>query len=190
MIKKRDYLFILLSILFVILMANQSFAQVASGTPEIYKVRITKFELSSDNGTTWVTVFSGTSDWIDIASVTAGQKAGEFFSRLQVAPGTYNKVRVTVSATFRMKGSVAYSGNTYYTSASGATTTAANYAEQDITIPSGNPTSEETMTITVGTGSTPKIVRVSFTVENKLDLYMTPGATFYPAAPTVAYTVY
>ena len=85
-------------------------AHAATGPASVYKVTITQFEMY--NGTSWVTISSGSSTTIDIASVNAGAVAGTFFSGLSVPDGTYTQVRVTISGTFTISGRV---GSSYTT---------------------------------------------------------------------------
>ena len=73
----------------------------ADGPANVYKITIIQMELF--NGTAWVTVFSGTSATIDIASVSSGEFAGTFLSGIDVPNGTYTQVRTTVSRTFTIK---------------------------------------------------------------------------------------
>ena len=47
-----------------------------TGAATVYKVTVTKFEMY--NGSSWITVSDGSSTVMDIASVTAGQVAGNF----------------------------------------------------------------------------------------------------------------
>lgn len=168
----------------------------ASGDPTIYKVSIATFEISSDGGNSYITLFNGTSDYMDIASVNAGQAAGNFFSGLSVPDGTYTHVRVTPSATFKMKGTVSHGGTPYYTKADGsASTTAGDLVEATITVPGGVTATTNALSpaITVKNGAADHKVRVSFSVANTLDLWdgnddTTPD-TFYPSVPTVTMTV-
>lgn len=75
-------------------------------TPTVYRVTITKVELSSDGGATFITVCSGSATF-DLASVTAGAKAGSCFSGPSpLAPNTtYNRLRTTLSCTIALQGS-------------------------------------------------------------------------------------
>lgn len=174
-----------------------------TGTPETYKVSLAKFELSSDGGSTYITIFEGTSDYMDIASVTAGQSAGNFLSGLSVLDGTYTHVRVTPSSVMKMKGSAVSGATTYYTTAgttavgahtgSTATTTAANLAEGTMTLSAGTITATVNAlspNITVKNGVANHSVRVSFNVSDTLDMYDNGGnEAFLPGVPSVTMTV-
>ena len=175
-----------------------------TGTPTIYKVAIAKFELSTDGGSTYTTIFESTSDYIDIASVSGGQKAGNFTSGLSVPDGTYTHVRVTPSITFKMKGS-AVDTNTYYTTTGttdvggniGSTglTTADDLAEGTMIINDGTiiaTTNALSPNITVKNGVANHTVRVSFDVSDTLKLYDSDGVggrAFFPSVPSVTITV-
>ena len=63
----------------------------ATGPAGAYKVRVSLFELY--NGTSWVTIFSGTSTTLDIASTSSGSSAGNFFAGQTVPEGGYKKTK-------------------------------------------------------------------------------------------------
>ncbi len=181
-----------------------SFAQpasVATGTPEIYKVTMKKFEISQD-GTIWVTV-ADTEMTFDIASVSAGSKVADWTSNAVIPNGTYTRVRPTVSSTFRMKGYAYYgtTNRTYFTTPSGISSVAGNvtdislmtnYGEQDITVPEGGSctggqcVNTENQTFVVQANQTSR-KRVRFDVTNRLGLYNAGGGNyvFYPEQPVV-----
>ena len=171
-------------------------AAVATDTPQTYKVSITKLEISNDGGSTYITLFEGASDYIDIASVSAGQAAGNFFAGLSVPDGTYTHVRATPSATFKMKGSVSYSGTTYYTIAGGSTsTTAADMVEATINVQGTMTGTAQTLSpaITVKNGVANHKVRIEFNVSNTLGLWVTGGGPtygFFPEEPSVTLSVH
>jgi hypothetical protein len=83
---------------------------LASGTPATYNSSVTKVEMY--NGTSWVTIFSGTAP-LDVAA------GGTFdgISDLTLPDGTYSQIRVTFNNAFPLEGSVDYGGKTYYTTA-------------------------------------------------------------------------
>ena len=134
---------------------------------------------------------------MDIASVTAGQSAGNFFSGLSVPDGTYNYVRVTPSTTFKMKGSAGgYYTTTGTLSVSGRTVIltgdSANLAEGTIILADDDvPYTESSLSpaITVKNGVADHKVRVSFDVSNTLEYYDADTDYFLAAAPTVTMTV-
>lgn len=74
-----------------------------AATPTVYKVNITKIEFFNGG---WVTYFSG-SCVMDIASVAAGASAGGCGAGGTLPSGTYTQMRVTMSRTFTLSGSVA-----------------------------------------------------------------------------------
>lgn len=174
-------------------------ATVVTATPAVYKVTLKKLEVSTNGGTTWITLKEADQE-MDIASVTAGQVAAGYVSNAALPVGTYNRMRVTISATFKMQGFAYYNTNdrTYFTTAGGDSNVTGNvsdtsqfsgYAEQGITVPGQTQLQSEfdlsstPMTITMG--GTQK-AKVSFDVTNTLLLDDTSGTIdFYPAQPVV-----
>lgn len=183
--------------------ARSDAATVATATPVVYKVTVQKFEASTDGGTTWITIKQQNQE-MDIASVTAGQVAAGYVSGIGIPIGTYNRIRVTVSATFKMQGFAYYASDnrTYFTTAGGDSSVAGNvsdtaqftsYGELSITIPGQTQIQSEfnlsgsTMTIAKGIN---RKVTVNFDVANTLVLDDTSGTVdFYPAQPTVTQTI-
>ena len=173
--------------------------QVATGTPSVYKVTMKRFAISQD-GSTWFTV-ANTETQVDIASVSAVSKVGDWMASTDIPVGTYTRVRPTASATFVMQGYVYYSTTvrTYFTTPSGISSVSGNvtdtsqmpnYGEQSITIsetgcPGGECTNTENQTFTISqTMSVRK--RIRFDVTGKLGLYTESGSyVFYPEPPTV-----
>lgn len=165
----------------------------ATGPATVYKVRIIRFELF--NGTGWITVFDGTSDILDIASVASGSAAGSFFSGLSVPDGTYTQCRVTPSATFIISGN---DGASYTTAAVGpgggsVIGAAAQQAECTITLTGGNVPGAQVQDfsatpITVKDGVANHKVRVSFDVSNAVQVINPPNEV-YPAAPAVTMSI-
>ncbi len=74
----------------------------ANGAADYYGVTVIKLELY--NGTSWITVFTGASSELDIASISAGESCGNFVSGIVVPDGTYTQFRVTPSPTFKIRG--------------------------------------------------------------------------------------
>ena len=206
--KKRVFLwrgwavFLLLAELFFVDSFSLA-ATVATATPAVYKVTLKKLELSTNGGSTWITIKEADQE-MDIASVNAGQVAAGYISNVSIPVGTYNRMRVTISATFKMQGFAYYNTNnkTYFTTASGDSNVDGNvssiasftgYAEQSITIPgqtqlqsefnlSGSP-------MTIKMGAIQKAT-VSFDVTNTLVLDDTSGTVdFYPSQPVVTQTL-
>ena len=170
-------------------------SSLGAGTPTIYKTALARFEISNDGGATYITLFNGLSDYMDIASVNAGQAAGNFFAGLSIPDGTYTHVRVTPSGNFKMRGTVSIGGTVYYTKSDGThSTSSADLAEATITVPVTLTANVQALStpITVKNGVPNHKVRVSFNVSNTLELWDTTGPIpdnlpdqFYPAAPTV-----
>lgn len=165
----------------------------ATGPATVYKVRIIRFELF--NGTNWVNVFEGTSALLDIAAVSGGSAAGNFFSGLSVPDGTYTQCRVTPSATFIFSGNDGAAFTTAVVAANGGSTpgTAAQQAECTITLTGGSVPTAQTQDfsatpITVKDGAANHKIRVSFDVSNAVQLINPPNEV-YPAAPAVTMTV-
>ncbi len=91
-----------------------------------FKVTVTKIEMN--NGTSWVTIFSGTAE-LDL--VNGGTFPG--ISDVDLPSGTYNEIRVTFRNSLPVTGTLTYSGTPYYT-------TAATFAGE--TNVAGNPTND------------------------------------------------
>lgn len=162
----------------------------ADGPANIYEVRIGKFELN--NGTSWVTVFEGTSSVIDIASVNSGQLAGQFMSSLSVPDGTYTQSRVTPSQTFKVKG---HDGSGRYTTAADGTgctysNTAADEASCEFTVSQAITPDTTTFSapIAVAGGVPSHKVRVSFDVSQAIT-YNGLADRLFPSQPTVTVTL-
>lgn len=169
-----------------ILLIFNSFA-FATGPASVYKVRVSKFELN--NGTSWITIFEGTSDALDIASVSSGASAGSFLSGLSVPDGTYTQVRVTPSPTFIISGRDGVNYTTATAGPGGGSTfgTAGQQAEFTLTlagvnVPGAATTDFSATPITVKDGVANRKIRVSFDVSNAID---TQGGELWPAQPTV-----
>ena len=164
----------------------------APGPADYYAVTITKLELY--NGTSWVTVFEGTSSELDIASVSSGASAGNFFSGA-VPDGTYTQVRVTPSPTFKIRGRDSLNNYTTATNGSGGGSTLTTdinlKATCTITLTGGNVPTAQTQDftatpITVTDGVANRKVRVSFDVSAAVQLL---SGELWPAAPAVTMTV-
>ena len=163
----------------------------ANGAADYYAVTITKFELY--NGTSWVTVFEGTSSELDIASVSSGASAGNFFSGLAVPDGTYTQVRVTPSPTFKIRGTDGAGNYTTATNGSGGGSTLTTDINQKatctitLTVAPSAGTQDFTATpITVADGVANHKVRVNFDVSAAVQLL---GGELWPAQPTVTQTI-
>jgi len=163
-----------------------------------FKITVTKIEMY--NGTSWVTIFSGTAE-LDL--VNGGTFPG--ISNLSLPRGTYSQIRVTFRNSLPATGTLNYSGTTYYTTATtfGGETNVAS----DPTTASGSQTvftfkisdwgainAEVTQTfaitpITVGPLTNYQLI-LRFTISDKLVLKGTAdtSSTYYFAlsAPTVS----
>jgi len=146
-------------------------------------------------GVTWVLIKEQDMEF-NIAAFDAGQKAGDYISGVAIPEGTYNRIEITISASFKMKGYKYWSGtnSTYFTTSTGTQSKSGNvtpasadgYDEQTITIPGQTTITEtKTETIVVKKGLDKK-VRISFDVSDTLVLY--DNYSFYPAQPTVTIT--
>ncbi len=144
-------------------------AQAASGDADgTYQVTVTKVELSSNGGSTFTTIFSG-SQTINIAAVDAGAVAASLASGVALDSGTYTHVRVTLGATLLFKGYVNNGATTIYTdggtdtgafstNGSAANTPGSDYAVGTITIPEANRTNTTTgLSITMRPGQSPTV---------------------------------
>ncbi len=175
------------------LMLNPSFVFAANGdtgTATVYKVTVTKFEMY--NGTAWVTVSNGSSTTMDIASVNSGAVVGTFFSGLTVPDGSYTQVRVTISDTFTISGSVGSDGTPVYTTATlsgGACTSSAsssNEAQCTVSVPGGLPAPTPDVlptTLVVANGVPSHKIRVKFDVSAAVQ--EGAGGVLFPGNPIV-----
>lgn len=84
--------------------------QLATGKPSVFKVTVTKVELY--NGTSYVTIFSGTSN-LDLVAA-AGATAFPGISNLTLPAATYSKIRVTFLNGIGVQGSLSAGGVPYY----------------------------------------------------------------------------
>lgn len=162
--------------------------QLATGKPAVFKVTVTKVELH--NGTSFVTIFSGSSQ-LDLVAA-AGDSAFPGISTLALPAGTYSQIRVTFSNSFVMRGSLSSAGTTYYTTAttlnsgtaSQATTTAGAIADATIHNPDWGAVGaavDQTLaitpvTISAGAAYAPTL---KFTVTNSLVLSTAGGVFFF-----------
>jgi len=160
----------------------------ADGPANVYRITITQMELW--NGSSWVSVFSGTSNTIDIASVSSGGFAGTFLSGISVPDGTYTQVRTTVSKTFSIKGNdgVTPRYTTAAVDANGCVSSlvAGDEAECTVTITGAAPTDTTAFStpITVTNGVFSHKIRVSFDVSAGIETANGANGIF-PATPVV-----
>jgi hypothetical protein len=154
----------------------------------VYKVTVTKFEMH--NGTSWITVSSGNSTTIDIASAQAGAVAGTFFSGLSVPDGSYTQVRVTISDTFTISGRVGsnYTNGQISNGICAVTAVAASEAPCTVTVPNGlPPPSADALpaTLAITNGVPSHKIRVTFNVNNAID-DSGAGGLMFPGTPSVS----
>lgn len=129
--KKDIFIPLFLMLVIFIFFPDATFAHdsgILTGTPTIYNVTFKKFEIRNTAGT-WVVITDGDQTF-NIALANAGAQIGSYASG-NFPVGSYNRFRVTVSATFGVKGFVYDSGagRTYYTTASGSNSVLGNVGE-------------------------------------------------------------
>jgi hypothetical protein len=162
---------------------------LATGKPTVFKVTVTKVELY--NGTSFVTIFTGSSQ-LDLVAAAAGA-AFPGISSVSLPAGTYSQMRVTFLNNFTIKGSLASGGVTYYTTAttinsnaaSMASVTATDLAEASIANPDWGALSDPVVntnsipspvTITTGTAYAPTL---KFDISTALVLNSQLGAFYF-----------
>jgi hypothetical protein len=167
--------------------ASAQTAPIAFGVPASFKVVVKNCQLSTDGGTTWMTLWT-TGIAVNVAAVARGQEILRFVQNLQVPSGTYNRLRYTVDATMRITGSVAYGGATYYTSTGATDPTTGPAVEFTFTDPRGDTTWTHTINVTAVAGGN-AYARINFLIEQGLGLYLVgPGVyKIYPnpVEPTI-----
>lgn len=188
--KKYLFLQLLISALLFSCVSRAFAANGDTGAATVYKVTIEQFEMH--NGTSWVTVSNGSSTTIDIAAVNSGSSAGTFFAGLNVPDGSYTQVRVTVSSTFIISGSVSTDGTAIYTTAAlsngvcVSSSSASNQAQCTVPVPGGLPAPTPDVlpsTLTVTNGAPSHKIRVNFNVSAAVQ--ETAGEGIVPGQPTV-----
>lgn len=163
-----------------------------AGAASVYKITITKMELW--NGSSWVEVFSGSSDTIDIASVGSGGFAGNFLSGITIPDGTYTQVRTTVSTSIAISGTDSSRFTTIAENTVGmntgclATAVEANQGECDAVVDT-TPVDTTTFSapITALNNNLSHKIRVEFDVSNAVT-YNGGANTIFANAPTVTVT--
>lgn len=100
---------IFLILLFTFLILNKGYAATATGEATEYEITMKKVELCSDaTCTTPITV--GERDMAaDIAAVDAGATVGSYASTSGIPSGTYSHIRITISRTIQITGTVVIS---------------------------------------------------------------------------------
>ena len=102
---------IFLILLFTFLILNKGYAATATGEATEYEITMKKVELCSDaTCTTPITV--GEIDMAaDIAAADAGATVGSYASTSGIPSGTYSHIRITISRTIQITGTVVISGS-------------------------------------------------------------------------------
>ena len=95
---------IFLILLFTFLTLNKGFA--ATGAATEYEVIMKKVELCSDATCTTPTIVGERDMAADIAAADAGATVGNYASTSGIPSGTYTHIRITMSRTFQITGSV------------------------------------------------------------------------------------
>ena len=95
---------IFLILLFTFLTLNKGFA--ATGAATEYEVTMKKVELCSDATCTTPTIVGERDMAADIAAADAGATVGNYASTSGIPSGTYTHIRITMSRTFQITGSV------------------------------------------------------------------------------------
>ncbi len=212
---RNNILFLICIILFSL--SYSVYGATGYGTPEIYRITISKVELYNSTTSSWVTVGEGELTF-NIASVNAGEIVGSYVSSKSIPEGVYTKDRVTVSRTISIKSTGTIGATTYYTTAttvSGpdgtqavlASTNSSDYGEGTLKSPETSQgehynvigeyftdTSTFSQPLVVKKGTTKKI-RIKFDVTNAVTFDDTDGISgngndiCYPNAPTVTVEV-
>ncbi len=114
MIKIKLFLYTMFSLITFISFINPSFSNecpedvLSCGNPEVYKIAFQKFEISEDNGKTWV-VLSDTPVTFDMASeLLNGLTESMIPASIMIPEGNFNKIRVTLSNYLIIKGQITY----------------------------------------------------------------------------------
>jgi hypothetical protein len=95
---------IFLILLFTFLILNNGYA--ATGAATEYEVTMKKVELCSDATCTTPTIVGERDMAADIAAADAGATVGNYASTSGIPSGTYTHIRITMSRTFQITGSV------------------------------------------------------------------------------------
>jgi hypothetical protein len=95
-------------------------AQDKTFQPEVYEVTLKKVEFSTDNGATYVTLVEKDLTF-NIAAANAGALVGNYVTGAGLPLGTYNRMRITVSCSMRLKAETQNLNITYRTTDAGTT---------------------------------------------------------------------
>ena len=97
---------IFLILVFTLLILNKSYAVTGTGPATEYEVTMRKVELCTDSTCTSPYIVGETDMLADIAAANAGATVANFASTSGIPPGTYTHIRVTISRTIQITGSV------------------------------------------------------------------------------------
>lgn len=152
--------FKVLSILLLILFSSSIIYASGPDDEDTYgdTVEVVKYQVSmkkaeayyttGDYAEQWYTVIENSSGVpLNIASATAGEEVGNFFSGATLPLGHISQIRQTIMGSFLVKAIVSQDGTTYYSKSDGtASTNSADYAECTIPfqMPDGSTPAEMT----------------------------------------------
>lgn len=100
---------IFLILLFTFLILNKGYAATATGEATEYEITMKKVELCSDATCTTPITVGETDMAADIAAVDAGATVGSYASTSGIPSGTYSHIRITISRTIQITGTVVIS---------------------------------------------------------------------------------
>ena len=155
---------IFLILLFTFLILNKGYAATATGEATEYEITMKKVELCSDaTCTTPITV--GERDMAaDIAAADAGATVGSYASTSGIPSGTYSHIRITISRTIQITGTVVISDSSSCFTDGGTDNVADN-----LLVTTATSASSTTMYLVnddsyaVGTGATGSDITIGYT---------------------------
>jgi len=100
---------IFLILLFTFLILNKGYAATATGEATEYEITMKKVELCSDATCTTPITVGETDMAADIAAADAGATVGNYASTAGIPSGTYSHIRITISRTIQITGTVVIS---------------------------------------------------------------------------------
>ena len=102
---------IFLILLFTFLTLNKGFAATATGEATEYEITMKKVELCSDSACATAVIVGERDMNADIAAADAGATVGNYASTSGIPSGTYSHIRITISRTIQITGTVVISGS-------------------------------------------------------------------------------
>ena len=102
---------IFLILLFIFLILNKGYAATATGEATEYEITMKKVELCSDATCTTPIIVGERDMAADIAAADAGATVGNYASTAGIPSGTYSHIRITISRTIQITGTVVISGS-------------------------------------------------------------------------------